>query len=104
MTELKGRGRLEDHMRFRRLRIAVRGTSIEDIDNLNRVSELFHIPQSPNSRLHDSAEGFGYQDRIEKLDTIAKLPGIFSTQTVMFKPLCGSFPADTIPTPEVLPD
>ena len=38
------------HAFFRRLRIAVRGQIIEDIDNYNRVSELFHILQSPQSR------------------------------------------------------
>jgi hypothetical protein len=53
------------HAFFRRLRIAVRGTIIEDIDNFNRVSELFHILQSPVSRLNDSIEGFGYNDNIE---------------------------------------
>jgi hypothetical protein len=79
------------HAFFRRLRIAVRGTIIEDIDNFNRVSELFHILQSPVSRLNDSIEGFGYNDDIENLNTAAKLPGITTFQTVMFKPLCGLF-------------
>ncbi len=31
------------HAFFRRLRISVRGQIIEDIDNYNRVSEMFHI-------------------------------------------------------------
>ena len=73
------------------MRIAARGTIIEDIENFNRVSELFHILQSPVSRLNDSIEGFGYNDTIDKLDTQAKLPGITTFQTVMFKPLCGLF-------------
>jgi hypothetical protein len=67
----------------------VRGQIIEDIDNYNRVSELFHILQSPQSRLNDSAEGFGYGDDITKLDTVGELPGIRVKQTVMFKPLSG---------------
>ena len=79
------------HAFFRRLRIAARGTIIEDIDNFNRVSELFHILQSSDSRLNDSIEGFGYQASIEALDTTAKLPGIGSSQTALFKPLCGLF-------------
>ena len=50
------------HAFFRRLRIAVRGTIIEDIDNFNRVSEMFHILQSPQSRYNDAVEGFGYHE------------------------------------------
>ena len=38
------------HAFFRRLRISVRGQIIEDIDNYNRVSELFHTLQTPHSR------------------------------------------------------
>ena len=79
------------HAFFRRLRIAVRGQIIEDIDNYNRVSELFHILQSKHSRLNDAIEGFGLQDDIENLNTTVKLHGINTTQTVMFKPLCGIF-------------
>ena len=77
------------HAFFRRLRIAVRGQIIEDIDNYNRVSELFHILQSPQSRLNDDAEAFGYGDDITKLHDQNLLPGIENKQTVMFKPLSG---------------
>jgi hypothetical protein len=77
------------HAFFRRLRIAVRGQIIEDIDNYNRVSELFHILQSPQSRLNDAAEAFGYGYDITSLDTTSELPGISDKQTVMFKPLSG---------------
>ena len=79
------------HAFFRRLRISVRGQIIEDIDNFNRVSELFHLFQTPASRLNDSIEGFGYQDDISKLNTTALLPGIEGSQSVMFKPLSGLF-------------
>ena len=48
------------HAFFRRLRISVRGQIIEDIDNYNRVSELFHTLQTPASRYNDSIEEFGY--------------------------------------------
>jgi hypothetical protein len=50
------------HAFFRRLRISVRGQIIEDIDNYNRVSELFHVLQSKNSRANDMIEEFGYND------------------------------------------
>jgi len=79
------------HAFFRRLRVMIRGQIIEDIDNFNRVSELFHILQSPTSRLNDSIEGFGYDDDISMLNNTTKLPGILTSQTVMFKPLCGIF-------------
>ena len=79
------------HAFFRRLRIAVRGQIIEDIDNFNRVSELFHILQSNHSRLNDGGEEFGYNYDISSLSTPDLLPGIATSQTVMFKPLCGIF-------------
>jgi hypothetical protein len=79
------------HAFFRRLRISVRGQIIEDIDNYNRVHELFHIMQSEHSRRNDSIEGFGYQSELKELNTAALLPGITQSQTVMFKPLAGIF-------------
>ena len=63
------------HAFFRRLRIAIRGQVIEDIDNFNRVSELFHILQSSDSRYNDGGEEFGYNADITKLNTLALLPG-----------------------------
>ena len=80
------------HAFFRRLRISVRGQIIEDIDNYNRVSELFHILQSKQSRNNDSAEEFGYEGNIWDLNDTTKLPGLGAgSQTVMFQPLCGIF-------------
>jgi hypothetical protein len=80
------------HGFFRRLRISVRGQIIEDIDNYNRVSEMFHILQTPHSRENDAIEEFGYNANIENLGTVAQLPGIgVASQTVMFQPLCGIF-------------
>jgi hypothetical protein len=77
------------HAFFRRLRIAVRGTIIEDIDNFNRVSEMFHILQSPTSRLNDGIEGFGYDKHIYDMHDTTTHRGISDFQTVMFKPLSG---------------
>ena len=79
------------HAFFRRLRISVRGQIIEDIDNYNRVSELFHILQTRQSRANDMIEEFGYNYDIWALDNTVKLPGIQTSQTVMFQPLCGIF-------------
>jgi hypothetical protein len=80
------------HAFFRRLRISVRGQIIEDIDNYNRVSEMFHVLQSKNSRANDVIEEFGYKDDISELITRALLPGIgANSQTVLFQPLCGIF-------------
>jgi len=78
------------HAFFRRLRLSVRGQIIEDIDNFNRVSEMFHLLQSPASRENDSIEGFGTGD-VSRLNSFARFPGIATKQTVMFKPLCGLF-------------
>ncbi len=79
------------HAFFRRLRVSVRGQIIEDIDNYNRVCELFHILQTPASRENDAIEQFGYNKDIADLNTEALLPGITNYQTVMFQPLCGIF-------------
>ncbi len=80
------------HAFFRRLRISVRGQIIEDIDNYNRVSEMFHILQTKHSRANDMIEEFGYNADIWNLGTVAQLPGIgTASQTVMFQPLCGLF-------------
>ena len=79
------------HAFFRRLRVSVRGQIIEDIDNYNRVCELFHILQTPASRENDAIEQFGYNKDIADLNTTALLPGITNYQTVMFQPLCGIF-------------
>jgi hypothetical protein len=80
------------HAFFRRLRISVRGQIKEDIDNYNRVSEMFHILQTSHSRVNDSMEEFGYNNNIEGLYNVALLPGIGTTsQAVMFQPLCGLF-------------
>ena len=79
------------HGFFRRLRISVRGQIIEDIDNYNRVSELFHILQSRQSRANDGAEEFGYASDIWTMSDTIRHPGFAGSQTVMFQPLCGIF-------------
>jgi hypothetical protein len=79
------------HGFFWRMRISLRGQIIEDIDNYNRVSELFYLLQSSNSRLNDTAEGFGYPVSTDSVNTATAHPGITDFQTVMFQPLSGIF-------------
>ena len=81
------------HGFFRRLRLSVRGQIIEDIQDFNRVSHMFSLFESPQTRFNDSCEGFGYPFDIIMLDEIGELPGIKAEDyhTVMFKPLCGLF-------------
>ena len=78
------------HAFFNRLRVSARGQVLEDIDNFNRVSEMFHILQSPASRVNDAIEAFGvdpyWHPGTLSADT-AK--GFTDMQTIMFKPLCG---------------
>jgi hypothetical protein len=79
------------HAFFRRLRVTMRGVVIEDIQDYNRVHEMFNILQTKGARANDRTEGFGYNQDIEELDTSGLLPGITNYQTVCFKPLCGLF-------------
>ena len=81
------------HGFFRRLRISVRGQSIEDSSEFNRVSYMFKLFESPETRFNDMCEGFGYKDDIDRLEYLGDLPGIVKGlyQTVMFTPLCGLF-------------
>ena len=64
------------HAFFRRLRISVRGQIIEDIDNYNRVSELFHILQTPASRQNSSIEEFGINIDYWNANSTVSNPGI----------------------------
>ncbi len=67
------------------------GVVIEDIQDYNRVHEMFSILQTPHARSNERAEGFGGNDDIEKLNTPTLLSGITNFQTVCFKPLAGMF-------------
>ena len=69
----------------------MRWVVIEDIQDYNRVHEMFNILQTKGARANDRTEGFGYNQDIDELNTEALLPGITSYQTVCFKPLMGVF-------------
>ena len=81
------------HGFFKRLKLSIRGQVIEDISEFARVSHMFNLFKSPETRFNDMCEGFGYKDDIDLLTTVGQLPGIFvdQYQTVMFKPFCGLF-------------
>ena len=82
---------------FRRMRCLCNGQVIEDIDNYNRVHELFSILTAKDSRDNEEVEGFGKTwDHIIHMGTnttytSANFTGTFydQSQTVLFKPLLG---------------
>ena len=88
------------HAFCRRLRISVRGHSIEDIQDYNRVHHMFNILQGPQVRLNEECEGFWYTDDAEGLTSPLSMPGIGGgngticysrSQAIIFKQLCGRF-------------
>ena len=62
---------------FRRLRIIVNGSVVEDIDNYNRVCNMLDVFQTSNKRINDNVEGFGNSstpfnvDNIDEPDSLA---------------------------------
>ena len=81
------------HTFFRRMRILANGAIIEDIDNYNRVHEMFRILNAQDTNKNNDAEAFGQQvDKYTTFDT-EKITGIKpnQTQTVLFKPCSGLF-------------
>ena len=47
---------------FRRIRISVRGQTVEDIQDYTTVHHMFNMSQRPQVRLNKECEGFGYTD------------------------------------------
>ena len=75
------------HTFFRRMRILANGAVIEDIDNYNRVHEMFHVLQAKDTNVNDIAEAFGQRiDKYTTMDTTT-VAGIHpgESQTVLFK-------------------
>ena len=83
---------------FSRMRILVGGQVIEDIDNYNRVHEMFQVFSATDSRENDYAEGFSNYWRdlhdprglLVTTETLVRIPPS-SHMTVMFKPVAGLF-------------
>ena len=80
---------------FKRMRVLCNGQIVEDIDDFNRVSEMFSILTSDGSRRNVAVEGFG-----ENFDHYDWMGGTVSSRTfrgifggdyksVCFKPLSG---------------
>jgi hypothetical protein len=80
---------------FRRMRVLAANQVIEDIDNYNRVHEMFSMMTASDSRTNVNAEAFGQdwdiRDQATTGLTAASFPGIIGgqSQTVLFKPLSG---------------
>ena len=80
---------------FRRMRVLAGNQVIVDIENYNRVHEMFSVMTASDSRINNSAEGFGqYWDTRDTATiqlTTSTLTGIKGgqSQTVLFKPLSG---------------
>jgi len=81
------------HTFFKRMRILAGGQVIEDIDNYNRVHEMFKTLQANDTNINDKAEGFGqsydHNTELDKLTLLGIPPG--ESQTVLFKPCSGIF-------------
>ena len=60
------------------MRILCAGQIIEDVDEFNRLSEMYHMMKPTNKRQNDAIEGFGG-------DTLDK----DKTRTVCFTPMSG---------------
>ena len=77
------------------MRVLCGGQVIEDIDDYNRVHEMFSTMTAGDSRVNTNAESFGRKWDIDgnfnNALTNTNLPGIIAgqSQTVLFKPLSG---------------
>lgn len=79
---------------FRRLRILCGGQIVEDIDNYNRVHEMFHIMKPTERRINDAIEGFGIIESNNWTFGAPDKPSPLAatkTQTIAFTPMAGLF-------------
>ena len=81
------------HSFFKRMRVLCNGQIVEDIDDYNRVHEMFSVLTAADSRENVSSEGFGENWNLRNWSTLntTNFKGIDSgeSQTVLFKPLSG---------------
>jgi hypothetical protein len=79
---------------FRRVRVLCGGQIVEDIDDYNRIHQMFHLMKPTDRRFNDFIEGFGFNTAQDvtmdgvKLDQAAVIPANGST-TVCFTPFVG---------------
>ena len=82
---------------FRRLRVICEGKIEEDVDNYNRLHEMFHMLKPTEKRMNDGIEGFGENEvtsiTIDSSDHPSPIPK-GHTQTVCFTPLSGLLSQD----------
>ena len=82
------------HTFFRRMRILCGGQVVEDIDNYNRVHQMFTILNAKDANINERAEAFGqqfdnHQTTFDRNNVAGINPG--EAQTVLFKPCSGLF-------------
>ena len=82
------------HTFFRRMRILCGGQVVEDIDNYNRVHQMFTILNAKDANINERAEAFGqqfdnHQTVFDRNNVTGINPG--EAQTVLFKPCSGLF-------------
>ena len=82
------------HTFFRRMRILCGGQVVEDIDNYNRVHQMFTILNAKDANINERAEAFGqqfdnHQTTFDRNNVTGINPG--EAQTVLFKPCSGLF-------------
>ena len=78
------------------MRLICGGQIVEDIDNYNRLHEMYPMMKPFEKRLNDAIEGFGALDRPSAIPTT-------KTQTACFTPLTGLFSHDFFLTNQALP-
>ena len=78
---------------FRRLRILMGGTLIEDIDYYNRVVNMMHTIYPTEKRFNDAVEGFGFPsfNGENSWDSLNACPVVFpqASRVVLFPLMCG---------------
>ena len=71
---------------FRRMRVICGGQILEDIDNYNRLHEMFDMMKSSNKRDNDAIEGFGRSNTLPVVpDNLAK----DASRSLCFTPMSG---------------
>ena len=69
------------------MRVICGAQIVEDIDNYNRLHEMYHMMKPTEKRLNDAIEGFGATDRPSTIPAT-------KTQTACFTPLSGLLSQD----------
>jgi len=84
------------HVWFKRCRVLIAGQICEDIDNYNRVHQMFHILKPGERRINDNIEGFGSSSEatqtLDRTDiTKANMVAANGQMPGSFTPLVGLF-------------